>query len=241
MTPALRAAFASVLLATGLFALYETIERPQTQVFGPTLVHGRGHVVALTFDDGPNPYVTPELLDVLRRERVHATFFVVGRAARAHPELVRRIADDGHELGNHTDSHAHLNALPTRDAIAHEIDAAEDAIAAASGRRTPYLRPPFGARNRAALDVAERKGYTVVMWSAMLGERHGPESDTALARRLVAQVQDGAIVVLHDGDRGRDDRGGRTGEAALAPLVIDALKARGYRFVTISELVRGQA
>ena len=232
-----RAAVALMLLAVGFFGLYEWIEQPSSQVFGATLVQGSGHVVALTFDDGPNPVVTPHLLDVLEHEGVRATFFVVGRAAHAHPQLLRRMRHDGDEIGNHTETHAHLNALFTPGALAHQIDAAAAAIESATGERPKYLRPPFGARDRAAIDAAHARGYTVVMWSAMLGDLATPHpANVELASDLVAQVRDGAIVVLHDGDQGRDGLGGRTYEAALAPLVIDALKARGYRFVTISAL-----
>lgn len=226
-----RCALAVLVLAGGLFGLYELVERPQTQVFGPTLTHGRGHVVALTFDDGPDPAVTPQLLDLLERERVRATFFVVGRAVRAHPELVRRMLAGGNEVGNHTDTHAHLNALFTRGRIDREIDDAEAAIVNAGGVRPRYLRPPFGARDFSAVDVARKRGYTVVMWSDMLDTRSADG-----AQRLLARIRDGDIVVLHDGDQGRDGSGGRTYEAGYARLLIGSLRARGYRFVTISQL-----
>ncbi|MFN2460739.1 MAG: polysaccharide deacetylase family protein [Candidatus Velthaea sp.] len=235
---AARTAIALAVCAGGLFGLYEVVERPQSQALGPTLVRGHAHVVALTFDDGPNPYVTPGVLDLLERQRVRGTFFVVGRAARAHPDLLRRMAADGDEIGNHTDTHAHLNALLTRRAIDAELDGARAAIVSATGREPRYLRPPFGARNGPAIAEARRRGYTVVMWTAMLEDEPSSLPPPALAQRLLAKVRDGAIIVLHDGDRGRDTRGGRTYEArALAP-VIAALKARGYRFVTISELAR---
>ncbi|GAC1418217.1 MAG: hypothetical protein NVSMB5_09490 [Candidatus Velthaea sp.] len=232
----LRSVFAAVALAGGLFGLYELIERPQTQVFGPTLTHGRGHVVALTFDDGPNAAVTPQLLALLEREHVHATFFVVGRAVRAHPDLVRRMLADGNEVGNHTETHAHLNALFGPGGLDREIGDAEAAIVQATGMHPRYLRPPFGARNFSAIDAARKRGYTVVMWSDMLGG-YVPDG----AQRLLAQIRDGAIVVLHDGNQGRDGAGGRTYEAKYARELIAALRSRGYRFVTISQLEHAQA
>ncbi|GAC1402404.1 MAG: hypothetical protein NVSMB64_02190 [Candidatus Velthaea sp.] len=231
-----RSLLAALLLTVGLFNLYELIERPQTQVFGPTLTHGRGHVVALTFDDGPDPAVTPRLLDLLEREGVHATFFVVGRAVRAHPDLVRRMLADGNEIGNHTETHAHLNALFAQAGLDREIGQAEAAIVEATGMHPHYLRPPFGARNFSAIDAARKRGYTVVMWSDMLDDR---TSDGA--QRLLARIHDGDIVVLHDGDQGRDGTGGRTYEAGYTGELIAALRARGYRFVTISELEHAQA
>lgn len=232
---ALRVLAALALLAAGGFGWYELVESPRTGAFQPVFTHGRGHLVALTFDDGPTRGVTDRLLDVLERERVPATFFVVGTAARREPALLRRMAVDGDEIEDHTQTHVHLNVLvPT--AIDAQIAGAGDAIAAATGRRAHWLRPPFGARNAAVIDAAARAGMRVVLWSAMLDET-SPQADRALlAQRLLDQVRDGAIVVLHDGDQGRDDGGERVYEASLAPLVIAALRARGYRFVTLDEL-----
>ena len=232
----LRAVAALVIAGLGFFALYEVIEAPGSQVFGQTIVRGRGHVVALTFDDGPNPLTTPRLLGDLERSGVTATFFVVGRAVERHPEIVGRMVRDGDEIGNHTQTHAHLNFLLTQAAIGQEIDAAQRAIAAAAGRPARYLRPPFGARDFAAIDAARRRGLRVVMWSAMLGDESPATSSVELARRLVSQVRDGAIVVMHDGDQGRPGSGGRAYESSAAVLVIARLKAEGYRFVTISQL-----
>jgi peptidoglycan/xylan/chitin deacetylase (PgdA/CDA1 family) len=235
---ALRACIALFVAGLGFFALYEWIEAPASQVFGKTLVRGSGHVVALTFDDGPNAATTPRLLDVLEHERVRATFFVVGRAVLRHPALVRRMVRDGDEIGNHTQTHAHLNFLLTQKALGREIDEAQTAIAAVTGRQARYLRPPFGARDYAALDAARRRGLRVVMWSAMLGDEPPKTTDAELARRLLGQVHDGAIVVMHDGDQGRPDSGGRAYECGAVQLVIARLKAQGYRFVTISQLDR---
>jgi peptidoglycan-N-acetylglucosamine deacetylase len=229
---------ALALLAVGFFGLYELVENPRSGAFEPVLAHGRGHVVALTFDDGPTRGVTGRVLDVLARERVPATFFVVGRAARREPALLRRMAREGHQVENHSDTHPHLNALVWPAALDGEIARADDAIAAATGRRPRWLRPPFGARSAAVLDAARRHGERVALWTAMLDETSPSAPPPALAERLVRQVGDGAIVVLHDGDQGRPDAGGRAYEAQLVPRVIAALRARGYRFVTLDELDR---
>jgi peptidoglycan/xylan/chitin deacetylase (PgdA/CDA1 family) len=233
---ALRLAAAAIVASAGFFTLYEAIEAPATQVFGSTLVHGSGHVVALTFDDGPNGATTPHVLDMLERNHVRATFFVVGRAVLRHPELVRRMLRDGDEIGNHTQTHAHLNFLLTQQAIGSEIDAAQAAIRAATGRTARFLRPPFGARDFAAIDAAHRRGLQVVMWTAMLGDEPPGTGGTELAGQLLREVHDGAIIVMHDGDQGRAGSGGRSYESAAAQIVIARLKAQGYRFVTISQL-----
>jgi len=234
---ALRVLAALALLAVGFYGLYELIESPRSGAFKPVITHGAGHAVALTFDDGPTPGVTDRLLGVLEREHVPATFFVVGRAARRNPELLRRMRADGDEVENHSETHPHLNALLTRTALDAEIVDAGDAIAAATGKRPRYLRPPFGARNAAVLDAARRHGLCVVLWSAMLDETSPQAEPSTLTQKLLRQVREGAIVVLHDGDQGRGDGGERAYEAALAPGVIAALRAQGYGFVTIDQLV----
>lgn len=238
MTP-LRVLGAIVLLGGGFFGLYELVESPRTAAFAPVLTHGSGPVVALTFDDGPTRGVTDRLLDVLAREHVPATFFVVGRAARREPALLRRMAAGGHEIEDHSDTHPHLNALLAPGALDAEIGAADAAIAAATGRHAHWLRPPYGARNAAVLAAAQRHGMRVALWSAMLDDTTPQAPPDELAERLLRQVGDGAIVVLHDGDRGRGEPGGREYEAALVPRVIAALRARGYRFVTLQELAGG--
>jgi peptidoglycan/xylan/chitin deacetylase (PgdA/CDA1 family) len=238
VTRSLRVLAALAIAGLGFPVLYETIEAPASQVFGRTLVHGSGHVVALTFDDGPNDRTTPQVLDVLERDHVRATFFLVGRAVLRHPEIVRRMLRDGDEIGNHTQTHAHLSFLLTQRALGREIDAAQAAIAAITGRRPRYLRPPFGARDYAALDAARRRGLRVVMWTAMLGDEPPTLKPAEIAQQLTSQVGDGAIIVLHDGDQGRSGSGGRMYESAAANVLIAQLKARGYRFVTISQLDR---
>jgi peptidoglycan-N-acetylglucosamine deacetylase len=232
----LRVLAALALLVAGSFGLYELIESPRSGAFEPVVTHGDGHVVALTYDDGPTRGVTDRVLDVLEREHVPATFFVVGSAARREPALLRRMRADGDEIENHSDSHAHLNTILSARALDAELANADDAITAATGGHAHWLRPPFGARNAAVLDAARRHGLRVALWSAMLDETSPGAAPGALAETLLEHVGDGAIVVLHDGDQGRGDAGARVYEAALTPRVIAALRARGYRFVTLDGL-----
>ena len=236
---AARVLAALVLLVAGFYGLYELVESPRSGVFQTVYTHGSGHRVALTFDDGPTRGVTDRVLDVLEREHVPATFFVVGAAARREPALLRRMNADGDEIEDHSETHPHLNAIFSGYALDQEIAGPDTAIAPVTGQQTRYLRPPFGARNAAVIADAERNGKTVVLWSAMLDETSPNASPDALTERLLRQVGDGAIIVLHDGDEGRGDAGGRAYEARLVPGVIAALRARGYRFVTLDRLLFG--
>ena len=207
----LRVLAAVVLLGGGFFALYELVESPRSDAFEPVLTHGSGHVVALTFDDGPTRGVTDGVLDVLRREHVPATSSS-SAARRAASRAAAPHGCDGDEIENHSETHAHLNAL-SQSALDAQIGRTPKRRSRGDGTHARWLRPPFGARNAAVLDAARGAGLGVVLWTAMLDETSPHADPEALAATLLAQVGDGAIVVLHDGDQGRDDGGERAYEA----------------------------
>ena len=242
---ALRTVMACALLALVAFCLYEFSENPSNQLFGKTLVSGPQdeRVVALTFDDGPNPPYTSAILDVLEREHVHATFFVVGRAVDAYPALIRREVRDGDAIGNHTWAHGHLilmNASQVRESLAKT----DDAIYRAAGIRTRIMRPPFGARDWLVLDQVRRLGYTPVMWSVPLAKDWEEPPPQTVADRILPYVRDGSIVVLHDGNRGiicgahaPPRTCDRHTEIEATRIIVEALLRQGYRFVTVPELL----
>lgn len=238
---------AALAFAAGLlFVAYEWAESPASQLFGKTLVSGPAdrHDVALTFDDGPNPPYTSEILRVLERERVHATFFVVGRAVDAYPATVRREVRDGDAVGNHTWNHAHLIVLDPAQ-IDRSLEYTDAAIEAATGVRTRLMRPPFGARDWLVLSESRRLGYTPVMWSVPLAGDWNNPSPAVITRRILRYVRNGAIVVLHDGNRGllcgpehlAPRTCDRSSVVAATRMIVEALKARGYRLVTIPQLL----
>jgi peptidoglycan/xylan/chitin deacetylase (PgdA/CDA1 family) len=242
---ALRFLALALVLALGAYASYEFLEAPGNQIFGRTLVSGPSTLpeVALTFDDGPNAPYTDRILDVLERERVHATFFVVGRAAVAYPATLRRMTRDGDAVGNHTWDHAHL-VVQSRAAVRDELQRTDAAVFRLTGRHTTLMRPPFGARDFAVIDEAKKLGYTVVMWSVPLPDDWEQPGVGTIAHRVLDHVADGSIIVLHDGNRGIVCARGiaastcdRSQDVAATKLIVDALRARGYRFVTIPELL----
>ena len=164
-----RVAVALALLGAVVYEGYEVVESPGSQLFGKTLVSGpkNQRVVALTYDDGPNPPYTGELLSVLRAEGVHATFFVVGRAVAAYPGVVRREVRDGNAVGNHTWSHEHL-VLDGQSSLRRTLERTDRAIFDAAGVHTRIMRPPFGGRDWLVLGEVRKLGYTPVMWSVPL-------------------------------------------------------------------------
>lgn len=235
----------AVLASLGFF-VYESVESPGNQLFGKTLVSGPADakVVALTYDDGPNPPYTDEILDVLKREHVRATFFLVGQAVDAYPDVVRREARDGDALGNHTWGHEHL-IVRSPAQVRESLLATDAAIYRASGEHTHIMRPPFGSRDWLVLQEAQSLGYVPVMWSVPLARDWEYPPGRVIAARILKYVGDGSIIVLHDGNRGIVcGRNGvalrvcnRSGDILATKLIVDALKRRGYRFVTIPELL----
>jgi peptidoglycan-N-acetylglucosamine deacetylase len=243
---ALQTLLACALLVLAGFWAYEISENPSNQLFGKTLVSGPAdeRVVALTFDDGPNPPYTTAILDVLEHEHVHATFFLVGRAVAAYPSVVRREVRDGDAVGNHTWSHSHMilmNAAAVRSSLAKT----DDAIYRAAGVHTRIMRPPFGARDWLVLDQVRKLGYTPVMWSVPLAKDWEEPPAQTIVDRILPSVRDGSIIVLHDGNRGivcatahvAAKICDRHSEIAATQLIIERLRAEGYRFVTVPELL----
>jgi peptidoglycan/xylan/chitin deacetylase (PgdA/CDA1 family) len=170
---------------------------PRSQIFGP-VIHKASNGCALTFDDGPNPAVTPGLLSLLEKHQVTATFFLLGKYVNQHPSIAAEIAARQHTIGNHTFDHASLVFFSRRNII-DELNRCEDAIFQATGKRTTAVRPPFGFRGPQFRSAARGAGFSkIVMWSVNARDwKQQPSTD--VCRRL-AKVQYGDIVLLHDGD-----------------------------------------
>ncbi len=227
--------FILLLVLLALAGAYVLAAWPQSQLYGRVVTHGPGDakLVALTFDDGPNDPATARILDVLAAKDVKATFFVVGENAEVYPDTVRRIVAEGHALGNHSYRHRKRDAL--LDPSYGELERAQRAIAAAAGFRPALYRAPNGFHTPWQLRAVRRAGLVTVHWNVQTKDWERPDPDT-IVRRVLDHVRPGAIVLLHDGD---DTRHGsdRTPTVEALPQIIDALRARGYRFVTVPELL----
>lgn len=189
-------------------------------------------VAALTFDDGPDVAHTPEILDVLAREQVKAAFFLIGARAEAAPDIARRIAAEGHDLGNHTWSHRSLwlcGPAETR----RQIGRGHHAITAASGSAPRFFRPPWGMTNLATFGALRRLGTPCVFWTVQPEGRRAVASEVQV-RRVSARVSPGAIVDLHDAD---GVRGAGTRLVQALPDLIDALRARGFALAPLRDLL----
>ncbi|MFJ8431351.1 polysaccharide deacetylase family protein [Kitasatospora sp. NPDC094019] len=200
---------------------------------GVLLAGGEGSapVVALTFDDGPHPEWTPQVLDALARYDAPAAFFCIGLHALAHPGVVRRTAAEGHTLGNHSWSHAYLPDLGPIG-LRDQLGFTADALARACGGAPPsrWLRPPYGGRSPELLRAVAGSGFTTVLWDvdARDWSRPGPG---VIAERVLGAVRPGSVVLMHDGG------GDRSQTVAALPGIITGLRRRGYRIVGLEDLL----
>ena len=195
--------------------------------------HGskRKAVVALSFDDGPSKFTRP-ILDDLRRHDVHATFFVVGNRIAEDQAALRAELADGNEIGNHTFNHSNMLALSPRDATG-ELVGANRAIHQATGYAPCVFRPPYGLYDKKLIARARLQGMATIRWSVDSRDYSLPTpSATALAKNVLTNVKPGSIVLMHDG-------GGysRAETVKAVPIIIRKLKKRGYRIVTVSQLL----
>lgn len=185
-------------------------------------------VVALTFDDGPWPGQTEQILDILRRERVQATFFMLGVRVRAHQDLVRRVVAEGHTLGSHSMTHPDLTRSSPA-VVEHQMAVSQGVIREVTGIQTPWFRAPGGSVNSVVQAQADRLGMRVIRWTTDPADWRKPPASEIVAR-VTGGLSPGAVVLMHDGG------GDRTQTIAALPEIIRIGRERGYRFVTLDEM-----
>lgn len=190
-------------------------------------------VVALTFDDGPDPKYTPTVLALARAKGIKVTFFLIGRMVQASPALAEEEVAEGHAIGNHTWDHHRLTPLTQRQSQS-EITLCQDVLDRVCGVRPHLLRPPKGLWNPRAGGAAAGLGYPLILWSLEL-EHHPWKTPQQLAQRAIGLARPGAIILAHDGEPDRPTDHSKTLQAL--PILIDGLRAKGYRFVTVPELL----
>jgi peptidoglycan-N-acetylglucosamine deacetylase len=241
------------LLAVAIFSLmafcYEIVAAPQLATEQPTIGEPTptpsvapseapqkasysscrvdGPYIAMTFDDGPHPVLTPRLLDMLKARGIKATFFLIGQNAAEYPDIVRRIAAEGHEIGNHTWNHPQLTKLSPA-ALREEIERTSSTIAEIIGKPLHVMRPPYGATSDYINHWINLEfGMKVILWSVdPLDWKY--RNSARVERQILAGARPGAIILSHDI---------HATTVAAMPDVFDSLFAKGYKFVTVSELI----
>lgn len=211
---------------------YASVEKPApTQAAAPKLSYNscnvKGPYIAITFDDGPHATLTPKLLDMLKERNIKATFFMVGQCVVQYPDIVKRMVAEGHEVANHSWSHPALTKLGV-DGVFKQIENTNKAIEDACGVRPVLMRPPYGATS-VLLNKRynDQFGLKVILWSVdPLDWKH--RNADRVASQIIQGTQPGAIILAHDI---------HPSTVAAMPRVFDTLLAKGYKFVTVSELL----
>ncbi|MDA8094432.1 MAG: polysaccharide deacetylase family protein [Betaproteobacteria bacterium] len=227
----------AVVLANHVVLMGATLS-PRSPWLGPNWVRlpresaARGEI-ALTIDDGPDPKVTPQVLDVLDRYRAKATFFCIGECAARHRALARELTRRGHAVENHSQRHLHYFSLLGPRAMARELEAAQETLAEHAGVRPVFFRAPAGFRNALLDPVLFRHGLQLASWTRR-GFDTRERDPRKVAGRLVRGLQAGDILLLHDGHAARTPSGNAVILEAL-PRVLDAVAAAGLRSVTLRE------
>ncbi len=230
--------FAFTLFATSLLRAQDTALSPppeKAKSAAPaeprisfSSVNVDGPYIAMTFDDGPSAKLTAKLLDLLAARHIKVTFFVIGENVVQHPELVQRAAREGHEIGNHSWSHPYL-AKMSDEGVRQQLQKTDDAIKNADGTRPTLMRPPYGSLTaRQKKWIHDEFGYRIILWDVdpLDWKRPGP---TVVCNRIVKETRSGSIVLSHDI---------HPGTIEAMPSTLDQLEAKGFKFVTVSELIR---
>lgn len=190
-------------------------------------------LIALTFDDGPDPKQTAEILDLLKQYGAHSTFFVIGKRVARYPDLVRRMIASGHEVANHTYNHVYFNRNTSEQMIMEELTKTQQAIHTAAGYQATLFRPPGGKYNELIVNTAKRMNLKSIMWSW-----HQDTKDWSLpgvhkiTHKVLGNARNGDIVLFHDFVAGSS----QTKEAL--EIILPELQKQGFQFVTVSELLR---
>lgn len=237
----------AVAAATGAITAFGAVH-PRSQMFGETICQtASARQLAITFDDGPNPAITPKLLDLLDRYQARATFFVVGRFVRQCRDLTKEVAARGHLLGNHTETHPNLFWMPP-SAVRGEMERCQEALASALGNPAQYFRPPYGFRNPWVISTARTLGMQTVMWTMIPGDWKANSGEwlsdrmQPIARHAehAPRFKAGDVLCLHDGGH-RALGADRTPTLAALEHWLPRWRDLGLKFVTISEAVQNAA
>jgi peptidoglycan-N-acetylglucosamine deacetylase len=189
-------------------------------------------VVALTYDDGPHPVYTPQLLNILDKYNVKATFFMIGREMDKHPEIVKDAVRRGHVIANHTYTHPSDIEADTDAQVIRELELCEETIEKLTGHRAHLFRPPKGLIDGAVFTIAAEEGYRTILWT-VCADHHDAPTPELMAQRVLKHIRPGGIILAHDGTFQS-----RWMDVAATPLIIEGLRKKGYRFVTIPELLK---
>jgi len=222
---------ANLLILAATLAFTAVLVRAEASVYRKSKTEEKK--IALTFDDGPSKQNTREILSILEEYGIKATFFVIGENARRDPERIRSIFDAGHELGNHTYTHAYISKISDSE-LEREIRETENVLVEITGVKPVVFRPPGGYYDDASIAKVEKMGYKSILWSLDTRDWSMPKSESIVSK-VEGRTQGGDILLFHD----LEDK--RLPTPAALRKIIPYLMENGYEFVTVSELLEGEA
>ncbi len=212
---------------------------PISPVFGKVYYQGNtsDKVVALTFDDGPNGQYTTQILDILDKYNIDATFFCIGENVKLYPDIAKRIIAEGSVIGNHSNTHDANHALSTYGE--RDLEAAEEIILDITGVSCHLYRPPHGKKTPWELDCLKKNELIEITWSVSINDQVGPDAVNNFVNKIISKTRAGSIILLHDGYGTEHDNqhADKSLTVQALPLLIDQLLAKGYRFVTVPVLL----
>ncbi|MGI5920439.1 MAG: polysaccharide deacetylase family protein [Syntrophomonadaceae bacterium] len=224
--------FLGISLGTYSLAAHPNMIKWKTQKLVITGIKTSQKVVALTFDDGPDPDNTPVLLDVLKKHKAQATFFVIGTKGEKYPSILKRIAREGHEIGNH--GYTHFSGKNRQDEyLQYEIRKANEIIHQITGQKPRLFRPPGGYLSNSLIEITQKEKVVIAYWSYIQDVKDWRGiSANSISRHIIENIKPGQVIILHDGS----PNGLQTAHAV--DTLIEKLSQEGYRFVTMSKLIR---
>lgn len=225
---------AELLLLAVLFLFLMSAFYPASVMSYPGAIYNcptKQKVVALTFDDGPMPVYTIQILDILDKYHAKATFFMIGERMKEYPGLVREVAARGHVIENHTFTHPGDLRKVDNKRVEWELRASSNLCEHLTGQRPYLFRPPRGILNNILIRTIRGSGYDIIIWS-ICADNHAAPTAAMMAQRVVKQIQPGQIILLHDGRIP-----GRKLDVEATRLILDDLSKKGYKFVTVPELL----
>ncbi|QLE56288.1 polysaccharide deacetylase family protein [Nostoc sp. TCL26-01] len=211
--------------------IFEVPPQFQGQTVGQVKLNEQNKVIALTFDDGPAPKYTEQILHILKQNNIKATFFCVGEMVHYFPVIAKLEVSDGHAIGNHTWHHWYHWMNPSTAKL--EIESTATQMYETMGVKTSLFRPPFGSLSNGVADYAKKNNYAILMWSDDSQDYRRPPV-SKLIDNVLRGAKPGGMVLMHDGG------GNRANTVKALPEIINALRKRGYRFVTVPELLEIQ-
>lgn len=214
-----------------LVLIFPTILIPSFRIFDQKPKTNQKSV-ALTFDDGPDPEITPQILKILKREKIKATFFVLGQKVRAHPQIAKQIAADGHQIANHSFAHDWYAGFKFGRLIDNDFIKTQEIIKITTGKSPKLIRTPHGFAATWFLKNIKQKGLTPVFWSLDSGDWRSNATGQKVIDQVIKNIKPSSIILMHDGHGFKVGRQKHTAKAL--PEIIQKLKSQGFEFKTIS-------